>query len=247
MANIQKLNSRDHGDVGIIQDASEFVGTIYAPVMPNEFRSLQSCFPLLFTKHTETKVLQPVALFGLEAGENLFIDGGKWQSPYVPMLLQRGPLLIGTDSSDSAEEATRFVAINCEHNSVSRTNGMKLFNDEGENTPYLDRLATLLEGIHQGSRQAEAFTQLLSHLELISPLNFQISLANGKTFELTGLLGIDDEKLHNADDGTLTELRRNGFLSACFMMVASMSQLKQLVYLKNQRLHDATAVPDQHD
>ena len=247
MPNIQKLNSRDHGDVGIIEDASEFAGTIYAPVMPNEFRSLQSCFPLLFTKHTDTEILQPVALFGLEAGENLFIADGKWQSPYVPMLLQRGPLLIGTDGSDSNEEATRFVAINCEHSSISRSAGMKLFDDEGKNTPYLDRLATLLEGIHQGAKQAEEFTQLLSHLELISPLTFKIPLANGKTVELTGLLGIDDEKLHKADDGTIIELQRHGYLSSCFMMIASMSQLKQLINLKNQRLHDRTAASGEND
>lgn len=247
MANIQKLNSRDHGDVGIIQDASEFAGTIYAPVMPNEFRSLQSCFPLLFTKHTDTEILQPVALFGLEAGENLFVSDGKWQSPYVPMLLQRGPLLIGTDASDSGEEATRFVAINCEHSNVSLTEGIKLFTDEGKNTPYLDRLATLLEGIHRGAKQAEEFTQLLSHLELISPLNFQIPLANGKTLELTGLHGIDDEKLHSADDGTIIELQRHGYLSSCFMMIASMSQLKQLIHLKNQRLHGGMAASGEHD
>lgn len=247
MTNIQKLNNRDHGDVGIIQDASEFAETIYTPVMPNEFRSLQSCFPLLFTKHTDTEIVQPVALFGLEAGENLFIADGKWQSPYVPMLLQRGPLLIGTDPSDSGEEATRFVAINCEHSSVSRTEGLKLFTDEGENTPYLDRLATLLEGIHQGAKQAEEFTQLLSHLELISPLNFQIPLANGKTFELTGLHGIDDEKLHKAGDSTIIELQRHGYLSSCFMMIASLSQLKQLINLKNQRLHGGIAASGEHD
>ena len=247
MTNIQKLNARDHGDVGIIQDASEFAGTIYAPVMPNEFRSLQSCFPLLFTKHTDTEIVQPVALFGLEAGENLFIADGKWQSPYVPMLLQRGPLLIGTDPSDNGEDATRFVAINYDHSSVSRTEGIKLFTNEGENSPYLDRLATLLEGIHQGAKQAEEFTQLLSHLDLISPLNFKIPLANGKTLELTGLHGIDDEKLHKADDGTIIELQRHGYLSSCFMMIASLSQFKQLINLKNQRLRSGIASSGEYD
>jgi hypothetical protein len=163
------------------------------------------------------------------------------------MLLQRGPLLIGTDPSDSDEEATRFVAINCEHSSVTRTEGIKLFTDEGENTPYLDRLATLLEGIHQGAKQAEEFTQLLSHLELISPLNFQIPLANGKTLELTGLHGIDDEKLHKADDGTIIELQRHGYLSSCFMMIASLSQFKQLINLKNQRLRSGIASSGEYD
>ena len=237
MANIQKLNARDHGDLKILQNPSEFAEDTYSPIVLGEMRALQACFPLLFTRNQADGLYHPVALFGVQAGENLFINNNQWQTPYVPMMIQRGPLLIGQDQPlEGTGEQDRYVAINLDHPNVQKEDGLPLFNDDGSNSSYLERLATMLEGIHQGLSAAGAFTQTLLKYELITPITFQIPLPAQKQIELTGLYAIDDEKLQNADESVITDLHRHGFLLPCYMMVASLSQMKRLINLKNQRM-----------
>ena len=84
---------------------------MFSPVYTSEMRALQSNFPLMFYKNTEENTFQPIALFGFEQGENLFIDDEQWHSQYIPMLVQRGPLMIAVDGQTDTGEPARVVAI----------------------------------------------------------------------------------------------------------------------------------------
>ena len=78
---------------------------MFSPVYTSEMRALQSNFPLMFYKNPEENTFQPIALFGFEQGENLFIDDEQWHSQYIPMLVQRGPLMICLlYTSDAADD-----------------------------------------------------------------------------------------------------------------------------------------------
>ena len=68
------------------------------------------------------------------------------------MLIQRGPLMIATDGTTDTGEPARVIAIDMEHPNISETEGEPLFLEFGGNTDYLDRLAAMLEGIHEGIR-----------------------------------------------------------------------------------------------
>ena len=242
MANVQKLNARDHGELKILQNPNEFAEDTYAPIVLGEMRALQACFPLLFTRNKTDGAYHPIALFGVQAGENLCIGQNQWQTPYVPMMIQRGPLLIGQDPPAEGSDEERYVAINLDHPNVNKDHGFALFNEDGSTTSYLERLATMLEGIHQGLKTAGAFTQTLTKHELITPINFQIPLPDEKRIDLIGLHAIDDEKLQSADDSVVTDLQQQGFLLPAYMMVASMSQMKRLINLKNQRMMENSLV-----
>ena len=50
----------------------------------------------MFCKDPDT-VLQS-AILGFEDEENLFFSNGSWQPQYVPLMLQKGPFLIGESS-----------------------------------------------------------------------------------------------------------------------------------------------------
>ncbi|HSG52685.1 MAG TPA: SapC family protein, partial [Rheinheimera sp.] len=52
------------------------------PVVVHEFVSAGAEFPIVFIKTGET--YQPVAMLGLSAKQNLFLQGDKWQALYVP-------------------------------------------------------------------------------------------------------------------------------------------------------------------
>ena len=81
-------------------------------------RALQSNFPLMFYKSPSDGSFTPVALFGFEQGENLFIDESRWTSQYIPMLIQRGPLMIATDGQTPTGETSPVIAVDRDHPNV---------------------------------------------------------------------------------------------------------------------------------
>lgn len=238
--NIQRLNSHDHAKLRVKQDFSEYRTTIYSPVLLPEFRKLQGTYPIVFTKQSDGNTYQPVALFGLQAEENLFINDSVWESPHLPLFIERGPLLIGTATKDEGDSSgENFVAINTNHKNVSYDEGRWLFNNDGSNTEHLNHLTNVLKQIHSSVQTTENFVNLLSMHDLITPLTLRIPLTKGNGAELTGLYAIDEEKLECTSQDTLIQLHKSGFLMASHMMIASMAQVSQLINLKNHRIEQA--------
>ena len=241
MANVQKLNNIDHAAVKIRQTTSARDHTMFAPVFLSEMRALQSNFPLLLFKDASANSLQPVALFGFEQGENLFIEQNQWTSQYIPMIVQRGPLMIGHEGESGADvEPTRVVAIDMDHPSVNHDEGEPLFLEFGGNSDYLERLATMLEAIHVGYEAIPHFIDALNRHGLISPVSFQITLNTGAEHTLEGFHTVDDEKLQTLSAEAVGDLQRQNFLFPAFMMVASLSQMKRLIGLKNAQAANQT-------
>jgi hypothetical protein len=236
LANIQKLNNIQHAQVRIKQVPCALDDIMFSPVYTSEMRALQSSFPLMFYKNPNEGSFQPIALFGFEQGENLFIDDEQWHSQYIPMLVQRGPLMIAVDGKTDTGEPARVVAIDMDHPNVSETEGEPLFLEFGGNTEYLDRLATMLEGIHLGHTSTPQFVDALTQHGLITPITLKITLRNGEDHALEGFYAVDDEKLQVLNEAAVTDLHRRGHLLPAFMMVASQSQLKRLIDLKNRKV-----------
>ena len=236
MSNIQKLNNVQHAQIKIKQTHCSAEQIMFSPVFTSEMRALQSNFPMMFYKNQSDGAFQPIALFGFEQGENLFLGDAGWTSQYIPMLVQRGPLMIAVDGQTESGEDARVVAIDMDHPKVSEQEGEPLFLEFGGNTEYLDRLAAILEGIHIGHSTTPLFVEALLQHSLIAPITLNITLKNGADHALEGFYAIDDETLQVLPEAALTDLHRRGYLMPAYMMVASQSQLKRLIGLKNQKV-----------
>ena len=235
--NIQRLNNHDHADLRISQDVSEYEKTIYSPIVLQEFRRLQGCYPLVFTQPSDGSSYQPVALFGLQAEENLFIDAGEWRTVHIPLLIQRGPFLIGTESATQPDNLeNNFIAVNGDHKALSLTEGTRIFNEDGSNTEYLNHITEVLNLIHSGIQTTDRFVEALTTHDLITPLTLRIPLSRGKAAELTGLYAIDEEKVQSLSERTLLQLHANNWLLPMYMMIASLAQVSYLADKKNQRI-----------
>jgi hypothetical protein len=69
-----------------------------ALTFPAEFRELQAHYPIVFAKNADgTLGFDPIALFGFQQGENLFLGSGKRAGtrPTIPLTVERQPFLIG--------------------------------------------------------------------------------------------------------------------------------------------------------
>ena len=65
-----------------------------ALTFPDEFRNVQAHYPIVFRRDAGGG-FQPLALFGLHEGANLFLQGDRWDATYIPLSVQRQPFLIG--------------------------------------------------------------------------------------------------------------------------------------------------------
>lgn len=238
MANYQLLNNIDHSTIKVITEHGARYGddVMFTMTFPLEMRSVQACYPILIFKDPDEGNLYPVALLGFEEGENLFLDGSHWDAPYVPMMIRRPPFLIGFHKSSPAAERQRVVTINMDHPRVSDSEGAPLFLEHGGNSDFLEQTANMLEAIHAGNEQNTAFIDLLLEHELIESITLDITLDDQSRNQLHGFYTLDDEKLQGLDEKVLGDFNRRGFLLPAYMMVASMSHLRDLVARRNARL-----------
>ena len=239
MTNFALLNNADHQDLRIITERSAAYGddVMYAMTFPFEFRSVQAHYPILF--HRDAKGdFYPVALFGFNDRENLFLDGAGWSAAYVPAMIRRQPFLIGfQDAKDPGVTAPgRVLSIDMDHPRVSKDSGEALFQPLGGRTPYLEGMANLLESIYGGYVHCKAFVSAVREHGLIEPVTFEIELDDRSRNQLLGFHTIDEEKLQALSGDTLAAFAKSGFLMPLFMILASMSNIRGLIELKNRRL-----------
>ena len=90
----------------------------YSLIYPLEFRNIQSCYPIFISKSGETGEFFPIALFGFENNENLFLDENGWNAVYIPMMVERQPFLIGYQGA-SEDELKPIVSIDMDSPKIS--------------------------------------------------------------------------------------------------------------------------------
>ena len=91
---VQPLHNEKHANTKIQNGINiEFMKSQHlVPVVAHEFARIANEFPMAFVKNNESGQFQAVALFGLEPGENLFIQDDKWTAAFAPMSMTRYPL-----------------------------------------------------------------------------------------------------------------------------------------------------------
>ena len=242
MSNFEPLNNVDHKDLRIITERSAVYGdnVMHTMTFPFEFRSVQAFYPILFHRDDRGE-LYPVALFGFESGENLFLDGHGWHARYVPAMIRRQPFLIGFQA-DQAEggERRRMLSLDMGSPRVSKERGEPLFEPLGGRTKFLEEMANLLETLYHGAEHNRKFVEALQEHGLIESVTFDIALVDGSRNQLLGYYAIDEEKLRGLSDEALGKLSREGFLMPLFMMLASTVNVRTLVDLKSARRQRAS-------
>jgi hypothetical protein len=236
MSNHQILNPSDHAGLRVHTEAGAAYGDniMACLAMPAEFREVQAHFPIVFRRDAETGKLASLALFGFEAGENLFLKGATWDARYRPMALAVQPFLIGRPP---AEDAAPQVHVDMAHPRISATGeGTRVFDDAGKPTPYLDAIATRLGDLDYAWQQGAGFFAALEAYDLIEPFSLEVTLDNGAVQSLVGFQTIHEDKLAALDGEALQALMGEGHLARIYMVLASLAQFGGLVARKNARI-----------
>ncbi len=239
MTNFVLLNNVDHQDLKIITERSAKYGddVMHAMTFPHEFRDVQACYPILFQRDKDDN-FYPLALFGFEPKENLFLDDSGWHAPYVPAMIRREPFLIGFQEQKERVDAekARMLSLDMDHPRVNEETGERLFQPLGGRTPYLEDAANLLEAIYQGYELNKKFADALQEHDLLESVTFDIVLSDGSKNQLLGFFAINEEKLQQLPGETLERFSKEGFLMPIFMALASMTNIRTLIELRERKL-----------
>ena len=240
MSKYSLLSQSEHAKLRVITERSADYGDnlMYAMTFPLEFRNIESCYPIFFAKDGESGQFYPLALFGFQRDENLYLKGNVWDATYMPLMVERNPFLIGFQQSPDIENGEKrpVVSINVESPRISETEGEALFSDSGEPSEYLQKTMENLQTIHRGHEQNKAFIAALLENDLLEGFNLDITLKDGSNNRLEGFYTINEEKLAGLQSETLGKLHEQGFLQAIYMAVASFSRVSGLIAKKNASL-----------
>jgi len=227
------LNSENHSAVTVAQSTNGFAfasGAHNVIIAGIEFYEACREYPIVFTAQGADKII-PVALLGVEVQENLFVDSsnGAWLGNYIPAYVRRYPFI-----NSEGDNQKSVVFIDEEYDGINKDGGQPLF-ENGEPTEYLKQAMALLEDYYGQMKNTEALSQYLKKLGLLKSMDANIQLADGRSFNLTGLLVVDEEKLQRLENDSVDELFRTGILGLVYAHLISLKNISRLVELKAAR------------
>lgn len=234
MSQYQILNKEKHRRLRIRTGYGAALGDAVMCVMtyPMEFRDIQGCYPILFTKDPNTGGFFAAALLGLEADQNLFLQGDRWDATYVPTMAQRQPFLIATGGA--GDDKLPLVSLDLDHPRVSQDEGEALFDSEGEPSEFLNQKIGLLEKLHRGLQHSSGFIDALLQHQLLVQIVLDLAFTDGGKKTLQGFYCIAEERLYQLKGDVLESLHQAGYLQPVFMAVASLSRVRDLIERRNR-------------
>ena len=224
--NSVQLDNNTHRDLRIVTTRGAAYGDdqMTTPVFLSELRGVQGCYPIVFQPADNGPGLQPAALLGLRAGENLFLDAHGWDAPYIPLALERGPFMIGRTADDEL-----MIHLDLDSPRIGRGEGEPVFMAHGATTEYLERMNSVLLALHQGIEAIPPFVAALLRHDLLESFALDVDAADGSSNRLAGFHTINEERLASLDGQALAELHAQGWLAAIYMTVASLAHLRDLI------------------
>ncbi|MGH8036921.1 MAG: SapC family protein [Stenotrophomonas sp.] len=245
MPRYEMLNNIAHRELrvatGFGPEFGDAVGMV--PAYPSEYAELQREYPIFLRRDAATGEWQSVVLLGFEQHENLYLQEGRWNASYLPGAAAKGPFLIGFQENriDGALTQEAVLHVDLDHPRVNTAQGEPVFLPQGGNSAYLDHIATVLRGIHDGHAFGAEMFAMLDTKGLIQPVTLDVQLDPQNRVNVNGLHAIDRDRLAQLDGTALAELNRAGYLEGAYLMLASLHNMRRLIAEKQRRLRTQDA------
>ena len=218
------VNKARHGGCGVtVGDNYNFAKDVNSmPLLAQEFRDAMREYPIVFAGNEEN--IMPAVLLGFGEHENLFVnDAGNWDAKYIPAFARRYPYVFS--SSDDGQTLT--LCIDEDFSGFNEEgDGERLFDAEGEQTPYLKKVLEFQTEFQRLFTRTQAFCKKLHELKLLDPMQAQVKMGSGKEIQIGGFMVVNRERLKEVPADKLSEL-------------ATVDEL-ELIYLHLQSMHNVT-------
>lgn len=215
-----------------------------ATVMAHEFPKVSSTYPIVFIEDKENDDFKPVAMLGLEPGENLFLseDNKKWNASYIPAIIRRYPFAL----AKSNEENKFTVCIDESSEFLNDEEGETLFNEDNTPSATMDKVKQYLSELHQMDVFTNDFSKFLKENNLFTPLNMRVRIKN-EMKNIAGAFVINEERLNTFSDDKFLEMKNKRYLSVIYSHLSSLSQIERLLGFKDKSLTQTDVIEDRFE
>ncbi len=214
------VSKEEHAKLSIdtAQNYSFASGVNSVPLTATEFPFAARDYVIVFAGG-ETPM--PAAILGVQQNRNLFVaNDGHWEGRYIPAFVRRYPFVFS--SNDDQSKFT--LCIDKDFQGFNEEGkGERLFDEEGENSSYLERMLNFLQEYQVQFQRTQAFCQQLKDLELLESMQAQITLPSGSQQSLTGFQVINRDRLKALDGDKLAELAGTDALELAYLHLQSLN------------------------
>jgi len=206
------------------------------PISYTEFQLVAREYPIVFTTGDGGKSFAPVAVLGIQAGENLFYAGGAWaRNVYLPAYARRYPFCMARVNVDKVERKERLICV--EKSFVDDEEGEALFDASGNPGPKWASMERLLSEYEADLERSREMCALLGDYGLLEAFAMQATLAKEKAgpMHLTGMHRVSEKAMEGLNAAQLKNLMRKGVLARVYMHLLSLENFARLLERKAAR------------
>ena len=233
MANIVAIKKDLHQKLKLSnkRNLKHVAGQHIVPVHAAEFAQAASSLPVVIVKDPDSERFRSVAMLGLEAGENLFLQDEKWTALSMPQSISMVPFSLGIDPD---KENTLTACIDLDSEFIGEDKDLALFEDDGKESEVLTNVQQALGRLYDNERMTENFIKELQENDLLQELELNIALSTGEKKKLVGIFTINEEKIKNLSDDKVLDFHKRGLFVPIYSMLGSLTQVNHLVQLRNR-------------
>lgn len=230
MSNIKVVSVENHSDKRWLRNknhaftAKDAACILGAEELPKAILNL----PVGFTKVEEQYI--PVAVLGLQQGQNLVVDAaGRWFSPYMPAAYRCYPFSV------AEKDGQRYLCIDEDVGlSAIPDEGEAFFDSKGQVTQDVVGILNSLCAHLDSKNRTGALCGSLDDLNLIEPWPISYSISD-QTKEVKGLFRINEKLLNELSAESFVSLRDSGALILAYCQLLSMVHINSLIILSQNR------------
>lgn len=226
------LDKQKHAALGLHKDLGFAWSAEINAVFINaaEFFKAALDYPIAFVREPKSGEFLPMAILGLKARQNLYVDSlGRWRPhTYLPAYFRRYPFCIAELPAKEGEAAPqRLVCV--QEDALTKDSPQLLFTANGEATPAWEPIHKLLEAMEAARQQTRVLTRRLEALGLLVPFDAVAMPKQGERSRLQGLFRVDEEKLAEIQAKDFKTLTKKGELRAIYAHLLSLENFARLL------------------
>ena len=220
------VSPQRHGNLAVERVDFSFAAKVNAvPLTAVEIPLAAREYTIVFAGTDEAVV--PMVVLGVAESQNLYLDENKaWKADYIPAFVRRYPFVFSQN-----EDATQFTL--CVDDTWSGCNregrGRRLFDDQGQQTPYLQTMLKFLSDYQAQFVRTQAYCKKLKELNLLEPMQAQLVMPGGEKRQLGGFLGVTRARIKTLAAEKLAELAKTDELELTYLQMASLNNLGSVV------------------
>ena len=233
MANIVPVRQEQHKKLKLAstRNISHIKGQHIIPVSAAEYAQSSASFPIVLVKNPDSERFRSVAMLGLEAGENLFLQHDKWSGLSMPQSISMVPFSLGGDPD---KENTLTTCIDLDSPFVGEEKELTLFEDDGKDSEVYANVQQALGRLFDNERMTESFIKELQENDLLQELELNVTLSTGEKKKLVGIFTINEDKIKALSDDKVLDFHKRGLFVPIYSMLGSLTQVNHLVQLRNR-------------